>query len=360
MFADNAPAIRLMERGLAPVAAAPLPDDLAALGLDVGPDVSLDDGTASPDAGGTPRKRQERADDAVEPAGLPAVHLCGAATSSMDVAHALAAAGKLPPWGSVLAASQTAGKGQLGRNWHSPRGNIYAALRLPAVPPFTHTAAAPAVGGLMAQALNVAGAPVRMKWPNDIVAFVPADTAPAPESTSESGPEPSPRPRGRWRKIGGILIEERRGVVLAGIGLNLRSAPPDAALRPEHALPAGALDRVFPRLKADDPVWSRPAALWVRLAAHIFLQYETWVCGEDWLALAERHLAFRGRSVLLADDEGGTPELVRGILDGLDASGGLRLTLSAGDGGRPQARVFLSGGLRLPPTDDVPVSDAGL
>lgn len=349
MISDRSSAIRLLETGLAPVAAPLLPDDLAALGLD---------GTESPEAGDAPGRT-------AGPTCRPAVHVCGAATSSMDVAHALAKAGELPPWGSVIAASQTAGKGQLGRTWLSPRGNLYAALRLPAVPPFTRTAAAPAVGGLMAQALNAAGAPVRMKWPNDIVAFAPAPGAPAPESGRGAAvPEadlPS-RPRGCWRKLGGILIEERRDVVIAGIGLNLLSAPPDAALRPEHALPAGAISRIFPCLNMTDPGWSRPAVLWARLAAHIFFQYTTWACGADWLDLAERHLAFRGRSVLLVDDEGQTPRLVRGILDGLDASGGLRLTrLSTGDGtrARPHSRVFLSGGLRLPQTDDVPAPDAG-
>lgn len=49
--------------------------------------------------------------------------------------------------GSVLALSQRSGRGQLGRNWVSPEGNVYAALRLPQSHPFTGTAAAPAVGG---------------------------------------------------------------------------------------------------------------------------------------------------------------------------------------------------------------------
>lgn len=360
IFSGMPPVIRLMETGLAPVAAPLLPEDLAALGLD---------GSESREAGGAPRNA------AVQPADrvcLPPVHVCGVATSSMDVAHALAASGDLPPWGSAIAASQTAGKGQLGRTWLSPRGNIYAALRLPAVPPFTHTAAAPAVGGLMAQALNAtlgSDGCVRMKWPNDIVAFVPSSSpdsagdhagtgVPAPRAHPEARQETRQEaPRGCWRKIGGILIEERRGVVIAGIGLNLISAPSDAALRPEHALPAGALARIFPRRNTNDPGWARPAALWAQLAADMVLQYNTWVCSEDWLDLAERHLAFRGRSVLFAEDEGQTPGLVRGLLDGLDASGGLRLSLPSPAGGgraRPRSRVFLSGGLRLPPTDDDP------
>lgn len=51
-----------------------------------------------------------------ETASVPApVYLCGSATSSMDVARALAAHGQLPVWGSVLALSQRSGRGQLGR-----------------------------------------------------------------------------------------------------------------------------------------------------------------------------------------------------------------------------------------------------
>ncbi len=105
-----------------------------------------------------------------ETASVPApVYLCGSATSSMDVARALAAHGQLPVWGSVLALSQRSGRGQLGRNWVSPEGNVYAALRLPQRHPFTGTAAAPAVGGLIAEALTHMGFDVHMKWPNDLL-----------------------------------------------------------------------------------------------------------------------------------------------------------------------------------------------
>ena len=127
-----------------------------------------------------------------ETASVPApVYLCGSATSSMDVARALAAHGQLPVWGSVLALSQRSGRGQLGRNWVSPEGNVYAALRLPQSHPFTGTAAAPAVGGLIAEALTHMGFDVHMKWPNDLLR----------REEQEEGPG--------WCKVGGILLEER-------------------------------------------------------------------------------------------------------------------------------------------------------
>ena len=57
-----------------------------------------------------------RTENEPETASVPApVYLCGPATSSMDVARALAAYGQLPVWGSVLALSQRSGRGQLGR-----------------------------------------------------------------------------------------------------------------------------------------------------------------------------------------------------------------------------------------------------
>ena len=136
----------------------------------------------------------------------------------MDVARALAAHGQLPVWGSVLALSQRSGRGQLGRNWVSPEGNVYAALRLPQSHPFTGTAAAPAVGGLIAEALTHMGFAVHMKWPNDL---------PRREE-QEEGPG--------WCKVGGILLEERplprhgetpaENLLVAGIGLNSRILPP--------------------------------------------------------------------------------------------------------------------------------------
>ncbi|MEI3479342.1 MAG: hypothetical protein V8Q84_09890 [Bilophila sp.] len=86
---------------------------------------------------------------------LPApLYLAGQATSSMDVARSLALGGQLPVWGSVLTLCQTSGRGQLGRHWVSPEGNVYAALRLPCRHPFTDTAAAPALGGLIAESLS--------------------------------------------------------------------------------------------------------------------------------------------------------------------------------------------------------------
>lgn len=145
----------------------------------------------------------------------PFVWRLGEVGSSLDAAFLLASRGRLIVWDSLLAVSQTAGRGQLRRPWASPPGNIYAALRLPIVSPFDGTAASPVVGFLLALALREEGWPVELKWPNDLV-------------LNAIGGVP--------RKLAGILLEERGGILLAGIGVNVAGAPPATAMREEKRL----------------------------------------------------------------------------------------------------------------------------
>ncbi len=270
-------------------------------------------------------------EESAKTASIPGpVYLCGPATSSMDVARVLAASGQLPVWGSVLALSQSSGRGQLGRNWVSPEGNIYAALRLPERHPFTGTAAAPAIGGLIAESLSGLGFDVHMKWPNDLLQ--------RDASVAEG-----------WSKVGGILLEERplprrdnappESLLMAGIGLNLVSSPAAELMRAQRAVPAGTLSA--PQKAVSIPLSA--AGLWMRLVSRIFFCYveEIDAKGKNaWRSLAERRLAFLGQTVLLTD---GPDERERhtGILEGLDDFGGLLLR------NREGTNSFLSGSLQL-------------
>lgn len=224
----------------------------------------------------------------------PPVIVCGPCTSSLDVAHALAAAGALPEWGAVLAVSQRAGRGQLRRPWESPPGNIYAAWRLPAAGVFATEAAAIALGCMFAEAFAALGVPVQLKWPNDLLL---GDA-----------------------KIGGMLIEERRGVVLAGIGINLVSSPPPQALRQGWAVPAASL--------ADRDISATPLTLWRHLVEESRFCYEAQVLragGADFVSCAEKHLAWVGRGVVVhGGDVGDCP----GRILGLEPQGGLRIVIS--------------------------------
>lgn len=119
----------------------------------------------------------------------------------------------------LRAERQVAGKGRLGRAWHSPDGNLICStlIRLrPDDPPIG------ALGLLVGVALQAAlasclpEAEPRLKWPNDVMV----------------GPA----------KLAGILLERAGDAVIVGIGANVRAAPdlPDRATVAMADLPGGA------------------------------------------------------------------------------------------------------------------------
>ena len=264
--------------------------------------------------------------------GLPApVYITGAASSSLDAAKALLKLGILPEWASVLSLSQSAGRGQMRRAWASPEGNLYAALRLPNEGPFAGTAAAPAIGGLLAEALENEGAPVMLKWPNDIM-----------QSEKEDVLTAIPK-KNACRKVGGILLEERFGALVAGIGINTKSSPEDASLRDNYAFSAGVIRTACgaPFLQAqagntkDSQEFVSIFTLWKRLVERLFSCYAyTTESAPWWPALAEKHLAFRGCRVALAEacpeSEAMERFFCEGIVDGVTPSGALRLRTEYG------------------------------
>jgi BirA family biotin operon repressor/biotin-[acetyl-CoA-carboxylase] ligase len=147
-----------------------------------------------------------------------------ACESTNDLAAARAKAGAAE--GLVVATErQSAGRGRLGRTWHSPSGeNLYLSALLrparpaPELPPLTLLA-----GAAVARALERFGFRPRLKWPNDVQLVTngaPGDGAGAP------------------RKVAGILTEMsseggRVGHVVVGLGLNVNAIafPPELAAR---------------------------------------------------------------------------------------------------------------------------------
>ena len=219
------------------------------------------------------------------------VFICAECGSTMDLAWKLAEEGILPEWGSVLAARQTAGRGQLRREWISPPGNLHVSLLLP-----RRLAASPAgallpvvLGWMCAEALEEEGVPLRIKWPNDLLL--------------------------EGRKVGGMLVEDRGERTLAGIGLNLRHAPPDDALRAQHAAPAGTLEA--------KKRGSTPLVTWLPLVKRLQKVYESSVqelVPPEIISLATDKLAWMGRRVRIVEG-GNTPYTA--VLLGLAPDGGL-------------------------------------
>lgn len=223
------------------------------------------------------------------------VYLCDEVTSTFAIAHTLIQRGILPAWGAVMAASQSAGRGQFRRHWQSPRGNLYVTFRLPDAPVFHTDAAALFVGILLAAAFSRLGYPLRLKWPNDLL-------------NPDEG------------KAAGILVENRGGVLLAGVGVNLRVMPEAEQLRRERATSAGLLQA------ADKtPVSDAPFSLWKALVNEMifaysqsFAQSATKMLPE----LADPFLAWKGEVVTVTGTDGTT---LSGRLGGVSPNGGLLL-----------------------------------
>jgi BirA family biotin operon repressor/biotin-[acetyl-CoA-carboxylase] ligase len=141
----------------------------------------------------------------------------------------------------VVARSQTAGRGRMGRRWSSAAGNLYMTLMFPApaLDRIGEVALVAALGaGEAVTAVLPGTARITYKWPNDLM----LDS----------------------RKLGGILIESelapdgRRWVAL-GIGINVAHAPRD--------LPATSLAAAGVTLPPDaliEPIRARFAAWYSR------------------------------------------------------------------------------------------------
>jgi len=219
-------------------------------------------------------------------------HITGRATSSLDVARLLDKEGLLNIWDSVLCHEQTAGRGQLGRNWHSAPGNIYATVRLPHDSVFDCAYAAVVFCSYLVHTLNEMGCICYLKWPNDIVVY----------------------DREGLKKAGGILLEGRNGKLYAGAGLNIGYAPPDSFLRENHALKSGILP-----LSSNMSLFQLWQLLVMGIKNCYLLEVEQ---AGFWYSLASRHLAFSGQDILIADHTRNMP-ITRGYLKGLHPDGSL-------------------------------------
>lgn len=231
---------------------------------------------------------------------LPRIHCFGSVTSSLDVAFELVRDGRLDIWDSVLVRNQTEGRGQMRRHWVSSPGNLFASLRLSLAAPFNSTAAPIVVGALCANALLPLNEGIMVKWPNDLIL----------KKGKSMG------------KIGGILLEERDGALIAGIGINLVSAPDKKELGPDAQMPADSLASV-----CDPDGLPSVGALWRSLVKHIYSVYKSGpLSPEIWQSFLENRLLWRGLEVEIRDGA----EQTRGIFLGLDDAGGAMLETATG------------------------------
>jgi BirA family biotin operon repressor/biotin-[acetyl-CoA-carboxylase] ligase len=225
-----------------------------------------------------------------------AVHYFTEIGSTNDVAAALADGGA-PEGTTVVASAQTAGRGRLGRRWHSPPdAGLYVSLvvRGSGAAPYLTLAGGVAVAQGITRAT---GLPVQIKWPNDIIV---SDSA---------------RPS-RFRKLAGILAEASSGAegvvyVILGFGINLRTT----AFPPELRDRATSIETELGR-----PV--DPGAVLVETLAALNVHLARLDAGapagvlEEWRALAP---SARGGGVELQTPAG----RVEGVAAGIDETGAL-------------------------------------
>lgn len=221
--------------------------------------------------------------------GLPNVVLLAETASTLDVAHQLAEQGAQAGT-LVVADTQTAGRGRMGRSWRSGKGEgVWCTVIERVEDVRALDVLSIRVGLAIADALDeLAGEGVRLKWPNDLLL--------------DSG------------KVGGILCEtrwagERAAWVAIGVGINV-VAP--AGVTGAAGLPKGTqrvqvLERVVRGVRA--------AAAW---GGHL---------DADELASYARRDALAGRRIA-------SP--AAGVVAGIDTTGAL--VVNTADTGRSAHR----------------------
>jgi BirA family biotin operon repressor/biotin-[acetyl-CoA-carboxylase] ligase len=244
-------------------------------------------------------------------AGVPPIETYAELESTNAEARRRAEAGEAGPvW--ICALKQTAGRGRRGRAWTSGEGNLAATLLMSTEAAPAEAAQASFVAALAAADLAEAclgPGCARLKWPNDVLVF--------------------------GRKAVGVLLEagarpDKAMWLAVGVGVNLASHPtdvePPATSFAEHMAgpapePRAALEILADRFEAWRRVWAAQgfapiAAAWTDRA---------------------HGLGARCEARLPA-------ETLRGVAEGLDPDGALRLRLDGGAIARITAGdVFFSG-----------------
>ena len=218
--------------------------------------------------------------------------------------RAAASASSPPPPEAILlvAEHQSAGRGRMGRNWHSAAGaSLTFSLGMPLLPA-DWSGLSLAVGVSLADSLappTHAGEQLQLKWPNDL-----------------------------WLKgckLGGILVETAswgaQRYVVIGVGLNVWAPAQslDAAEQPGHTPGVGAtsLQAIWPGV---DAPWALQAVAAPLVAAMLAFERDGFAPFQARFAARD---ALAGRAVWLSD---GT----EGNACGVGPQGALRVQTAAG------------------------------
>jgi len=238
-------------------------------------------------------------------------------STNLEAERRLATGAKTPF--VVFAARQTAGRGRLGRSWHSAEaGGLYLSFAFqPKLPPARMPKFTLWMALRLCDMLNKNWhLPVRVKWPNDLVH--------------------------EGRKLAGLLTEARIDAdlmrdLICGLGLNVNGDPAKWAggRSTAAAKVAGTLQQVNGGKAL--PI-NAVAADVVLAGARAFAEFTSGKANSLFDPLWEKYDALHGKEVTVSLHQG---EL-KGRATGVDESGALKLTLP--DGSR---RIIQSGDVSL-------------
>jgi len=215
--------------------------------------------------------------------------------------YCLARAAELPPGSTVVAETQTAGRGRQGRAWHSPPGcNLYASVLFK--PPFLPSpeTVVPQLGALAVyQAVRDRGVhEVRLKWPNDVCVG--------------------------HAKLAGVLTESVRAggnvtAIVLGVGVNLNL---DAAA-------CASIDRPATSVRVQTGATVDREAFLHSLLAYLNAGYQQAATGDADEVHAQWRRASRllGATVLIIDGSRSPP----GVVQHLGDDGSLQLRDPTGE-----------------------------
>lgn len=221
--------------------------------------------------------------------------------STNDVAKELAARGAEE--GTVVVADeQTAGRGRMKRRWLAPPGTclLCSLLFRPQLPPTRTNQLTMLCSLAAADAVEqVAGLPVVLKWPNDLITQSPT-----------------------WKKLAGVLTEtgivgERLEFAVVGIGINVNV--------PSETLPT--LDPNATSILAETGREVDLMALLATLLAGVETRYKRLRTGKNPRTEWAARLATLGQRVEATTSEG----VLAGVAESVDEEGAL--LLRAPDGG---------------------------
>lgn len=239
----------------------------------------------------------------------------------------------------LVAERQTAGRGRLGRQWHTPAGSALTfSLGLP-LAPADWSGLSLAVGTSLAESLGqAAAADIRIKWPNDLwlgsakLAGILIETAGAGEAASMAAHSTATHSTAALAK--GVhcaavhsttppnAAHAMSRYVIVGVGINVRPpapgwTPPPSEGQVMAAQPPAWLQDMAPTLDAPATLQAVAAPLVVDL-----LRFQTQGFAAFTQRFAQRDL-LTGREVLLSDGRTG-----RAL--GVSATGALRLETAQG------------------------------